>query len=66
MKLSPLKVVMVAYWRWSFTRGGNHRANLTENFAVLVICNCLSEVVAHRGLTQFASQQSSFFVLLPF
>ena len=35
IKLSPLKVVTVAYQGWLFTRGGNHRANLTEHFDVL-------------------------------
>ena len=44
------KVVVVAYRRWSFTRGSNCNA-LTEKILVFWIGGRLREVVAHGGST---------------
>ena len=44
------KVVVVAYRRWSFTRGSNCKA-LTGKMLVFWIGGSLREVVAHGGST---------------
>ena len=51
-KLSSLKVVAVAYERWSLTRGSNY-SDLTEKFLVFWKSGRSREVVARGGSTVF-------------
>ena len=54
-KLSSLKVVAVAYERWSLTRGSNY-SDLTGKILVFWKSGCSREVVAHERCSQGEDQ----------